>query len=107
MAASTPSTRASGVEALVLAERIYTALRFDLIGPLTTVIGAAVITAFAWHKPGPTWAAGWFAAVVVAAALWIALLIAFRRAEPDANAMANWHRLSLLSAVTSGVVWGC
>src|SRR6187399_3683503 len=106
MSAATTTRRAPSVDTLVLAERIYTVLRFDFTGPVAAVIGAAVIAAFAWDKPGAAWAAGWLISVLAVVALWIALLVAFRRTEPDAEDIRSWHRRALLCAVASGTVWG-
>jgi signal transduction histidine kinase/CheY-like chemotaxis protein len=106
MAATTKPIRAPGVEALVFAERVYTVLRFDIASPIAAVIGAAVIAALAWEKPGPAWAAGWFILMLSAVALWIALLIAFRRAEPNAENIEPWHRRALIASALSGAAWG-
>ena len=106
MAALTKPTRASGVDALVFAERVYTVLRFDIASPIAAVIGAAVIAALAWEKPGPAWAAGWFIVMLSVEALWTALLIAFRRAEPDAENIGPWYRRALIASALSGAAWG-
>ncbi len=105
-AANTTTRRATSVDALVFGERVYTVLRFDIAGPIAAVIGAAVIAALAWEKPGPAWAAGWLALMLSAVALWAVLLAAFRRAEPDAENIGNWHRRALMCAVVSGTAWG-
>lgn len=97
---------APSVSALVSAERVYTVLRFDAAGPVAGVIGAGVIAALAWDKPGPAWAAGWFAAVLAAMALWVALLAAFRRAAPDAGQIRPWRRRAQLCAAFAGAAWG-
>lgn len=109
--AATPSTtrrapNAPSVDALVFAERVYTVLRFELAGPIAALIGAAVIAALAWDKPGPAWAAGWFAVMLVAIAMWVALLVAFRRAEPGADDIQSWYQRALIGAAFAGVVWG-
>jgi signal transduction histidine kinase/CheY-like chemotaxis protein len=106
MAATTPATRAPGVATLVDAERVYTVLRFDFTGPVAAVTGAAVIAALAWEKPGSVWATGWFMAILTSVALWIALLFAFRRAEPDAHQIRSWQQRALLCAIVAGVAWG-
>ena len=94
------------VDRLVFAERVYTVLRFDLAGPVAALIGAALIAALAWGPAGPAWISGWLIAVLCTVALWVALLFAFRRAEPDAGQIRHWHRRALLCAAASGVVWG-
>ena len=107
-AATKPTTkRAPSVDALVFAERVYTVLRFDIASPIAAAIGAAVIAALAWDKPGPAWAAGWFAVMLSAIALRIALLVVFRRAEPAAEHIRRWHQYALISASVSGAAWGC
>lgn len=103
---STQSRRAPSVAALVFAERVYTVLRFDFVIPVATVTGAALIVALAWSQPGPLWAAGWFAAVMASVAAWIALLVAFRRAEPDADHIRPWYQRALACVVFSGLAWG-
>jgi signal transduction histidine kinase/CheY-like chemotaxis protein len=106
MAATTPAARTPGVDTLVDAERVYTALRFDFTGPVAAVAGAAAIAALAWEKPGSVWATGWFMAILTSVALWIALLFAFRRAEPDAHQMRSWQQRALLCSIVSGAAWG-
>jgi signal transduction histidine kinase/ActR/RegA family two-component response regulator len=106
MAATINTTRAPTVDTLVFAERVYTVLRFDIANPIAAVIGAALIVALAWDKPGPAWAAGWAILILVAIALWVALLVAFRRAEPDAEIIGRWHQRALLCAAVSGALWG-
>ena len=106
-ATTTATHRAPGVDALVFAERVYTALHFDLTSPVAALVGAAVVAALGWSQPGPAWAGGWFAVMLVAAALWTALLTAFRRAEPDADpvTIGRWHQRLLVVATLSGTAW--
>src|SRR5262245_29355717 len=87
---------APGVEELVFAERVYTVLRFTIASPVAAVVGAAAIAALAWDQPGPAWAAGWFAVLLSVTALWMALLVAFRRAEPGADHIGSWYQRALV-----------
>ncbi|MEQ1776416.1 MAG: response regulator, partial [Burkholderiales bacterium] len=106
MVATTNTTRAPTVDALVFTERVYTVLRFDITNPIAAVVGTAAITAFAWDQPGPLWAAGWAVLTLAAIALWIALTVAFRRAELAAETIGNWHQKAVVVAAFSGVMWG-
>lgn len=98
--------RMPSVDALVAAERVYTLLRFDVAGTAASVIGAVLIAALAWEKPGPLWAAGWFGAMLTAIAAWVALTVAFRRAEPDASEALRWRPRAWIAAAVCGTMWG-
>ena len=98
--------RAPSAATLVFAERVYTVLRLDIAGAVAAVIGAVVIAALAWDKPGPAWAGSWFVITMTTVASWFFLSKRLRRTEPGADQIGSWHRLAVACTAFSGAAWG-
>ena len=90
----------------VRAQTLNAVYRQAALGPLTSLVAAALVVIGVRHASAPDRLGIWVGAIVVVSVLRMALLIAYRRRDQDPAHIRKWERAFLYSLLTSSIVWG-
>ncbi len=103
MASPTPPE----LEATLHAERIRAVYGRGVLPMLTNVVNAALLVAVVYAESPRGVALGWLAVMALLTAARIALVLAWRRAQPQAPEQVRpWGARYLISSAANGIAWG-